>query len=63
MASKDIYKNPCKQEGSEEREGKAVAGTVEVTVRVMGENGEWMERSVRTDSRSEEHTSELQSRE
>lgn len=50
MASKDIRKNPCKQEESEEREGKAVPGTVEVTVRVMGENGEWVERSVRTDS-------------
>ena len=50
MASKDIRKNPCKQEGSEKAEGKAVPGTVEVTVRVMGENGEWTERSVRTDS-------------
>ena len=50
MASKDIRKNPCKQEGSEKVEGKAVPGTVEVTVRVMGENGEWTERSVRTDS-------------
>ena len=50
MASKDTCKNPCKQEGSEACAGKAVPGTVEVTVRVMGENGEWMERSVRTDS-------------
>ena len=39
MASKDIRKNPCKQEESEEREGKAVPGTVEVTVRIMGETG------------------------
>ena len=39
MASKDMRKNPCKPEGSEEREGKAVPGTVEVTVRVMGETG------------------------
>ena len=50
MALKDIRKNSSQQEGKEERKGEATPGTVEVTVRVMGENGEWMERSVRTDS-------------
>ena len=50
MASKDMGKNPSQQEGSGARKGKAVPGTVEVTVRVMGEDGEWTERSVRTDS-------------
>ena len=50
MATKDIRKNPCEQAENGAREGKAVPGTVEVTVRVMGENGEWTERSVRTSS-------------
>lgn len=50
MASKDMGKNPSQQEGSGARKGKAAPGTVEVTVRVMGEGGEWTERSVRTDS-------------
>ena len=50
MAWKDIPKNALKQEGSEEGKQEAIPGTIEVTVRVMGENGEWVERSVRTDS-------------
>ena len=50
MAWKDILKNAFKQEGSEEQKQEAVPGTIEVMVRVMGENGEWVERSVRTDS-------------
>ena len=50
MARKDILKNAPKQGGSEEGKQEALPGTIEVTVRVMGENGEWVERSVRTDS-------------
>ena len=42
MAWKDILKNASGQEGSEERKQEAVPGTIEVTVRVMGENGEWV---------------------
>ena len=62
MASKEIRKNPCKQEGNGEREGNAVAGTVEVTVRVMGENGKWIERSVRTESGISVETFDVTSR-
>ena len=40
-----------------------VPGTVEVTVRVMGENGEWMERSVRTESGVSVGTFDVTSRE
>ena len=50
MAWTDILKNDSEQEGSEERKQEAVPGTIEATARVMGENGEWAERSVRTDS-------------
>lgn len=50
MAWKDILKNASEQEGSKGRKQEAVPGTIEVTVRVMGEDGEWVERSVRTDS-------------
>ena len=63
MASKETRKNPFKQEGSEERAGNAVPGTVEVTVRVMGENGEWMERSVRRESGVSIETFDVSSRE
>lgn len=62
MALKNISKKPSQQEGSGEREQAVTPGTIEVTVRVMGENGEWVERSVRTDSGVSIETFDVSSR-
>ena len=47
---KEQSKKTSVKSGSKESVGKVTPGTIEVTARIMGEDGEWIERTIQVNS-------------